>query len=317
MTQPIITPLVTLSEVGGAQWRLAMDETAEHQQPLVRLERLEPIFGEPTWTHVKHITANLAEVGVERRGQSVILLDDKKAKARLQLEMSALGHAPLFVHEMVGDQRPPVIAEPDLDGHVRANLLELVLRIEAKAAAATAGEWYASDERAAGVALSAVITGAPTDPVAESMSREDQDHVISTQPMVAGALCRKLREAFYLLQNSGKLALMLRQAVDRLMAETPGPASISGSWLEGINAMMATMALQMSAFPIVQVPQKTPDDVREWKREVLGQWVGRPPISRAKALEIARSAARAHEGDADSNKWPPEWVVTAIIEASR
>ena len=134
------------------------------------------------------------------------------------------------------------IDEPALEGHSRVNLLELILAIEGKAAAATGGDWHAPDDRAGGVALSAIVTGAPTDPVAESMTVEDQQHVIAMQPLVTGALCRKLREAFYLLQDSAKMNLVLYHTLVELL----GPSAVS----ERMDALSARMAV----FPIIQVP---------------------------------------------------------------
>lgn len=318
MSDPTVTPLVVLSEVGGCQWRLAMDEPTDHHQPLVRLERLEPIFGAPAWVHVKHVTADLAEVGVERRGAGIMFLDDKKAKFRLRIEMSALGHAPADTA-----MPDPAVWTPEIDGHVRANLVQLLLEMEAIASAATPGEWRPADAPVSigGPLALAVVNGAPGNLalVTLGMSPQDQAHVVATQPLVIGALCRKLRQAFYLLRDTVQLQLLMRQTIEAMLRRMVGGGSqdeiAACADLPMIDTLLAGSSARVADFPIIQIPTRS--SASATSHEHGGPSKIDTGITRARALEIAFAAAGAHSKDPDSNKWPPEWVITAIIEASR
>jgi hypothetical protein len=58
-----------------------------------------------------------------------------------------------------------------------------------------------------------------------------------------------------------------------------------------------------------------------FKQEILGQWIPPArPIDRRTAVAIARAAAAKHNVNTTSTmseKWPPEWVMTAILEAGK
>ena len=61
--------------------------------------------------------------------------------------------------------------------------------------------------------------------------------------------------------------------------------------------------------------------IEEGRAALLGQWIPPArPIDRRTAVAIARAAAAKHNVNTTSTmseKWPPEWVMTAILEAGK
>lgn len=101
---------------------------------------------------------------------------------------------------------------------------------------------------------------------------------------------RKLREAFYLLQDVAKLLAALKvRNPDAHSADT------LSSWIE--------VALhRCSVFPLMDT--KTPGS------RAIPEWTERPPMTREAAIDVARK--HAHIVD-----YIEDWVIDAIIEASR
>lgn len=258
------TELVRLEDLEGARWRLALVTEARGtlpaDQPLgacVVLERLAPAHvahAAVDWVRLEDVTCDPAEVGVDWRDRGVMFLATEVARDVLIQRMAMRGMVPRPTRLKV-DEPPPVIAEPDLEGHFRMTLLEYAVIVEGNAAHATPGIWRRADGdgRSLGAILDAVVTGGPSDPVAESMSTEDMMHVITAQPLAAAAMARKLREAHFLIQDLLGGMLSLRGELDHL-SEPPNRPTNYAKRVEMFDHWLTSARERASAFSMIQIP---------------------------------------------------------------
>lgn len=121
-------------------------------------------------------------------------------------------------------------------------------------------------------------------------------HSPEAQPAVAA---RKLREAFYLLQD-------MARAINAL-GELVSFAKLSPEQLRNLKTHLSTIDQRQLAFPVMSLLTPAP---------VPKQPARSRPISRLQALSIARAAIEIHKDEHPSAKWPSEWIITAIVEAS-
>lgn len=259
-----MTNIMEILDSNDARWRLLLEEPKEDGHPIaVVLQcRYSPVVD--GWVHVKHVTSNPDDVGISYRKNNVTMLDGKKARSLLLSLMADHGATPKprDIHEglqmlstMPGVDSRPVLDEPEVDGHVKMNLLDYLLGVEGTAANATPGLWYAADGqgKSLGSILEAVCTGAPSDPVCESMAAEDLRHVLAAQPLAVGAMVRKLREAFFLLQDLSKAALAARGEIDHLVAPQHRPDEYARR-IDMFDRWMAYLGQRCAVFPTIQVP---------------------------------------------------------------
>lgn len=253
-------------DIAGTLWRLAIGPV-DSGGDLVTLECMYTVHPLSAWTIVSDVTTNPEDVGVSiapaaKRGYTVV--SRKKAAAMLRELMIKHGASPRpdSVIEGVSSMSTlpgvdfPILEEADIEGHRRMNLVEYIMAVETAAALATRGIWRPGD-RAGAMVLDAVVTGAPSDPVAESMRTEDMAHVVASQPLAVGALVRKLREALLLLQDLAKAAYAARGEIDHLVS----PKTRTGEYatrLDMFDRWMVALAERCAAFPIIQVPDLGP-----------------------------------------------------------
>lgn len=328
------TELVRQEDLHGVHWRLALIDDPDAMRLQVTVECMYSAVV-TDWVHVQHVTYDPESIGVEWRKSGVVMVDSKRARRELVAAMAkhsavprpadlAEGLASLSTLPGVG----PVVTEAKNDAHRQANLLEYLVEVEATAADATPGVWRSDTEDAAEQlrvtayrALSAVITGAMTDPVAESMSPADLQHVLATQPLATGAMVRKLREAFFLLQDMAKAVLAMRGELDAFSRGMPAQAppgheanvAMLDSWLTALRKRCAQ-------FPAIQVP-----DVRH-PGPLASQAPRQSVLSREDLVKLARFEA-LREGFTGTHDYlprdrrqaeefvPHEWVLWAMAAA--
>ena len=323
------TTLIQIEDLNGACWRLSLDVDPVVGHPLVNLECL---YGKVVegWVHIKFVTRLPKEVGVEWRSEGVTMVDGKVARAVLVKLMAEHNTEPRpsgvevglsMMETLPGAGQPLTLDEPELEAHHRVNLLEYLQVVEAAAAIATSGIWRAADgsDRSLGAILDAIITGGPADPVAESMTHVDMMHVLTTQPLAAGALVRKLREAFYLLQDLAKAVLSLRGEIDHLSSPKHRTHSYA-TRIDMFDRYVATMQERCAVFPTIQIPDYGH----------VGQLVSQAPqagqVSRDDLVRLARTealregSAGSHDylpkNAADANRFEPhQWVIWAMLAA--
>lgn len=262
-------------------WRLTLRSSGAGPAR-VRLER--DISNSKDWTDVEVVDSNfitLEEAGVTWHKGGVVILDQVKTSAALLAAMSA--NTPAVAREWLEamDTLPtsaPPIVEPDVAGYHRVNLLEYLVELEARAGAATGGIWYGQslemiNHSSAAAVLDAIVTGAPTDPVCESMSPADHAHVLMTQPAAAAAMARKLREAFHLLEDLKTVAMGLRAEMSRYVWVGRRDGQEHGANRDRVRAYdlcLRSLADRCAAFPSIQVPELAPmqDHRPNWRSEV-------------------------------------------------
>lgn len=285
------TEIARIEDANGTMWRLVIDDFVPEALIVDRRHvALECRYStdDSGWALVDKIDGAQPEFGIEWRGRGVLILDPKKTRATLVGLMAKHGLAPAIAGEPPWSKAPN-IPEPTLERHRRVNLLEFLVQVEAAGAGATPGIWYAADGRGRSLkaVMNAVMSGGPGDPVCESMTAQDVEHAIATQPLSSGALVRKLREAYFLLQDLSKAALALRGEIDHLSS----PQHRTPQYLIRIDMFdrwMSALSERCAAFPTIQVPEFSrpgplaaqapppqilePDDMREIARaEALRQ----------------------------------------------
>lgn len=260
------TTLIECADLNGARWRLGLEEPSDPNGAIAVV--LECCYRSVVdgWVHVSHVTSNLDHVGVVLRKRGVVMIDTRKARAVLSGQMAQHGATPRpqDIHEGLQMMSMPVeepIEEPTLKGHKRIGLLEYLLEIETRAAVATRGLWRAAlpHDRSLGAVLDAVVTGGVTDPVCESMTHADVHHVLAAQPLAVSAIVRKLREAFFLLQDLSRAAQAARGEIDHLVAPTrlgisDHMAEQYASRIDMFDRWMAHLGQRCAAFPTIQIP---------------------------------------------------------------
>lgn len=317
--------LVKLEDLNGSYWRLVLET-----DPSTRVV-LECLHGPQAtdWTHVKVVTRHPKDVGCEWHKEGVSMVDAKVARPKLVELMAQHGANPRPATIEAGISSMGTLPgmglsleEPELYAHHRVSLFEFLLVVEAAAADATDGIWRAADGtgRSLGAILDAVVTGAPSDPVAESMSREDLMHVLTSQPLAAGALVRKLREAVYLVQDLAKAVLSMRGELDNLSHPTHRPAQLAQN-LELFDRWLAGLRERCALLPVIQVPDyghvgplEAGDDTVVLSRDDLVR------IARFEAWREGRGG-KSHEylpksGDEAESFEPHQWVLWAMAAAA-
>lgn len=264
------TELVRTEDTNGSTWRLALDESVGY--PVVVVECSYAKRGSANfpagWVHVNHVTDKPADVGLIHQQRGVIMLDDKKSRAALVEQMRQHGAIPRpalaegisMMGTLPWSTGVPNIEDLDTPLHRRRNLLGYLVELEATAMTASAGLWRPADGKTLGAVLDAVVRGTGDDPgdlVAESLSVADQEHILVTQPWAAGAIARKLREAFYLLQDLSKAAFAARGEIDHLSHPQHRTESYK-SRLDMFDRWMTSLAQRCAAFPTIQVPDFGP-----------------------------------------------------------
>lgn len=323
--------LISVEDLHGSRWRLALDEI-NGADPVVVLECLySAVVNE--WVRVADVTKDPREAGVEWRKPGVMMLDKRRAMFVLDGLMVEHGatRRPVDLVEGISSMatlagvEEVTVEEPAIEGHHRMNLLEYLVGVEAAAALATRGLWRLANERAAGVTLDAVITGAPSDPVAESMSPEDAEHVVATQPLGASAMVRKLREAFYLMQDMSKAIAAARGELDHLNSpqhRTPQYAAR----IDMFDRWVSAIGERCVAFVTIQVPDLSPGGGPR-----LADKPNMITLDRAELVRIARHEAFREGYLGSSHDYLPKsagvaedfkvhdwviWAMTAAVHAA-
>lgn len=250
----MIIPLITALDTKGWQWRLVLDD-APGGHPLVDLQ----LWGDKTcseWVHIKHVAANPAEVGVVRHSHGVLVLDDKKATERLTQEMSGQGATMVPLDGLTVIEVDPqlTLPEPDIPQHRRESLLGHLMNLEALSIEAMSrfpGVWR-GQVRPGFVAVSEEDMNPEYGhfPVSAPAVVE---YIAATQPLAVGALSRKIREAFFLMQDMARAIISLRKEIDNLSNPRNRPPAyvtrldMFDRWLKGVQERVAL-------FPTIQVP---------------------------------------------------------------
>jgi len=324
--------LVRIEDLTGSHWRLALD--ASGNQPLVNLECLHSQVVDG-WVHIALVSSEPKIVGVDWRSAGVVMVDTKIARRILVERMAEYGAQPRPADLEAGASSmgtlpgiaAPAIAEPDMVGHVRVNLLEYMADVERYAALATSGVWRAADGtgRSLGAILDAIVTGGPMDPVAESMTTADLAHVLRTQPLAAGAMVRKLREAFYLLQDLAKAVLSMRGELDHLSSPKHRTEQYRAR-IDMFDRWLVAIQERCAAFPVIQVPDLTHEAPLVWQAPRANA-LSRDELIRLARMEAFRSGYAAKHSGTEAHAYlptsteeaesfaPHDWVIWAMNAA--
>lgn len=317
--------VVAVADANGSQWRLALDE---HDETSVVVLEVAYRNAPTDWIRIKDITSDPTEVGIEKH-RGLMQVSPRRVLEVLEKFMAECGakRKPVDLIEgmatmqtLSGFEDSPSVEEPAIEGHHRVNLLEYLIGVEAAAAMATRGLWRPATRTSLATVLDAVVTNAPSDPVAESMSPEDMGHVLATQPLCASAMVRKLREAFYLLQDLAKAAQAARGELDNLAAPQERTEEYAAR-VDMFDRWMTALSERCAAFVTIQVPDYTPGAGPRLADAPAAKDVPRELLVRLARTEAFRSGYTGehdylpkHADEADSFQ-PHEWIIRAMNAA--
>lgn len=251
-----ITPLVVATDTKGWQWRLVLDE-AKEAHPLVDLQ----LYGDVHvvgWVHIKHVTANLGDVGILRHGQGVIVLDEPKARKALEREMASQGAEPVpRPDELTILSSQPIIHldEPQIDGCHRIGLAQFMIELQANVEVAGRmfpGLWRLSD---ASVTLADQGRMNPEHGITPVSAAAVAPYVVKTQPIALDAVIRKLREAVILVEELGRAVLALREEVDHLNSPKHRTRTYA-TRIDMFDRWLLALKERVAALAIIQVPEE-------------------------------------------------------------
>lgn len=229
---------MTIEDELRRHWRLIFREPETEIPAAIVIEHLDESVTSD-WVEMEVVTHDLSAAGINASMRNVLLVDERKARDLLDTGIARFG-----------SRRRLELGGPVSPGFRRINLLEYVFEIEGFASSSIAAEpahWSP--------ALTRVVANGTEGKAHVIADRVDPVHILymaEMQPAAAGAMARKIREAWYLMQAASQAITILR-TLSGLDGRMPGN-SIESSLVIRTTAMLQSISERVAAFTMIDVP---------------------------------------------------------------